>query len=100
MATMTTLIASTVPSDAPAAAASMTFTCRRPTMVFTSPRVSGSSISEFQIDVVGAGAVPNHLRYAVQGGLETLVHHVAGHDTKVTSTRPSFDHIEYRGEPG
>ena len=61
---------------------------------------SGSSISEFQIDVVGAGAVPNHLRYAVQGGLETLVHHVAGHDTKVTSTRPSFDHIEYRGEPG
>jgi hypothetical protein len=61
---------------------------------------SGSSISEFQIDVLGAGAVPNHVRHAVQGGLETLIHHVTGRNIDVTSARPSFDHIEYKGEIG
>jgi hypothetical protein len=44
-----TLIASTVPSAAPAAAASTTFAWVRSTTSFTSPRVCGSSSSGIRI---------------------------------------------------
>ncbi len=40
-----TLMASSVPSEAPAAAASITLMCWRSTATLTSPRVTGSSVS-------------------------------------------------------
>ena len=40
-----TLMASIVPSEAPADTASITFVCVRSTAILTSPRVAGSSVS-------------------------------------------------------
>ncbi len=55
------------PSDAPAAAASITFTCCRSTAVFTRPRVSGSSVSGSMI----------FDRYSPHGAAITLVVRIA-----------------------
>jgi hypothetical protein len=67
MSIAATLMASSVPSEAPAEAASMTLVCCFSTTIFTSPSVAGSSVSGYRILA----------RYSPHGAAITLVVRIA-----------------------
>lgn len=51
----------------------------------------------FQIEVEDAGALPDVLRFLVQGGIQHLSERVSGRPVQVTSERPTPDRITYTG---
>ena len=55
--------------------------------------------SHFAIDVTEAGPMPDVLRYTAQGFVERVAELMVGSPMKVTSERPTRDHVIFTGRP-
>jgi len=58
---------------------------------------TASDANSFRIEVEDAAALPDVLRYLVQGGIQHFSERTSGRPVRVTSERPTPDRITYTG---